>query len=389
MPESIANTNVSIEKRVIATLLAEFRETGLDEDSFTDIYCQEIFRIMEREKDPVKINVAISSNPALLDFCDELPPSLPEDQTSISILRELEHKRSNLDLIAQYADDPTELSLRLRANEGEGEAESALNMFDDEAELERVCSATPIRTHLQTFNNAVKIQPGELIVLTADTSAGKTQLLLNFAKDFGTLGKRVMFASLEMNKYQIEVRLQNMFLNKPINEIYPGPQYKADCKRIRSSAMQASRDILKNIYFYTKSPFFQDIIHQIDLIRPDVVIIDYFQIMSSKLSRGENEDQRYMALSLRSLAKERPFIIASQFKKKSALSGERDLDDIYGTCALPQSASVSVFLHREKSKESVLLDEITYDINKNRTWSTRVYDIPLVLKSDGMFVERA
>ena len=390
MSEIVANSNPTIEKRVISTLLKRYRKTGLDEESFTDPYCKAIFKILDTETDPVSINVALSGSPALLEFIENLPEPLPDDGTSIDVLIELEQKRKNMDLIAEYADDPTELMLRLKASKQRGTTQSAYDMFNNEEEINQICSASPMRTHLPQFNKCVKIQPGEFIVISADTSAGKTQLGLNFAVDFASTGNKVFFATLEMNPVQLEVRLQNMFLKKPIWDIFPGPQFKADVKKMRDPDMmpEAART-LKNLHFYWQSPFFQDIVHQIDIVQPDVVIIDYFQIMSSRLSRGENEDQRYMALSLRALARDRPYIVLSQFKKKGKDDEERSIDDIYGTCALPQSASVSVFLNRKKSNQSVLLDEISYDVNKNRTWSTRIYKVPLKLQTDGMFVESA
>lgn len=164
------------------------------------------------------------------------------------------------------------------------------------------------------------LQTSDLIVIAADTSAGKSSLAIKLAMSAGC---PIAFYSLEMKKEQIAARMISMESGVPANEIL--------YSRLAADQMTMFRDGVtkmmgKTIYFDDKSTSgIESILASIRMMKIKYgikgVILDYLQILNVNM-KGSNKEQQMgeVARKLKNIAKDLDiFVIAL-----SQLSRDRD-----------------------------------------------------------------
>lgn len=164
------------------------------------------------------------------------------------------------------------------------------------------------------------LQTSDLVIIAADTSAGKSSLAIKLAM---TAGCPIAFYSLEMKKEQIAARMLSIESGVPANEIL--------YSRLASGQMDlldkgVSRMIGRNIYFDDKSTSgIESILASIRMMKIKYgikgVILDYLQILNVNM-KGSNKEQQMgeVARKLKNIAKDLDiFVIAL-----SQLSRDRD-----------------------------------------------------------------
>ncbi len=199
------------------------------------------------------------------------------------------------------------------------------------------------------------LQPGELIVIAARPSMGKTTFSLNVMERAATQGYGSAFFSLEMSAEQV---FQNMICCRS----------RVDAHRLRRgyvtsddyrAIIQAGEDLREKNIFIDDTTMLTPLMlrakarrlkqkHDIKL-----VIIDYLQLMSSG-SRVENRAQEIavMSRSMKSLAKELqvPVIAISQLNRgvEQRDSHRPRMSDLRESGAIEQDADVIMMVHREE-----------------------------------------
>ena len=207
------------------------------------------------------------------------------------------------------------------------------------------------------------LQRGELIIVAARPSMGKTALSINICQNAAVNhGAVVAVFSLEMNKESLLRRmlaaqawvdqrnLQTGFirkedhdkLQKALNDLVESRLFIDDTAGISLAEMRAKARRLKQ-----------------NAGRLDLVMVDYLQLMSATLpSAGgrkyENRTQEVSAISrgLKALAKELdvPVVALSQLSRNSERRGEDKrplLSDLRESGSIEQDADVVAFIHRE------------------------------------------
>jgi replicative DNA helicase len=199
------------------------------------------------------------------------------------------------------------------------------------------------------------LQPGQLIVLAARPSMGKTALALNFADNVGVnLKVPLLFVSLEMGRLELVERLlcararvdgkklrtgqglgtrEMSMLGKGYSEMHTAPLFIDDTPSRNMLQVTANARRLK-------------LRHNIGLI-----VVDYIQLVDSEESRDSRQEQiAKISRRMKTLARELelPVIALSQLNR--AVENREDrrprMADLRESGAIEQDADVVLLIHR-------------------------------------------
>ena len=200
---------------------------------------------------------------------------------------------------------------------------------------------------------------GDMIVVAARPSVGKTALALNFAyRAANRTNKPVAIFSLEMPAEQLVTRLIGTESSVSLNKINTGNLVGVD----RAKVANAIYKIGSLPIYIDDSPNgkLMDIIaksRKLQANNPDLglIIIDYLGLVSSGSSRSSDsrqEEVRKASLAIKALARELgvPVIIVSQLSRDVEKRGENKrpiLSDLRDSGSIEQDADVVMLLYRE------------------------------------------
>jgi replicative DNA helicase len=225
-------------------------------------------------------------------------------------------------------------------------------------------AVTGLATNFTELDNMMSgLQKGELIIIAARPSMGKTAFAINIAENAATKSKAtVAVFSLEMSKESLlrrmlasqawvdQRKLQTGFLGREdqqklqtaLEQLVESRLFIDDSAGISLAEMRAKSRRLKQ----TSGGL-------------DLIVVDYLQLMSATLpsaggKRYENRTQEVSAISrgLKALAKELdvPVIALSQLSRNSERRGDDKrplLSDLRESGSIEQDADVVCFIHRE------------------------------------------
>ena len=200
---------------------------------------------------------------------------------------------------------------------------------------------------------------GDMIIVAARPSVGKTALALNFAyRAANRTDKPIAIFSLEMPAEQLVTRLVGAESSVSLSKITTGNLTGVD----RAKVANAIHKIGSLPLFIDDSPNgkLMDIIaksRKLQANHPDLamIIIDYLGLISSgssKSSDSRQEEVRKASLALKSLARELkiPVIVVSQLSRSVEQRGENKrpiLSDLRDSGSIEQDADVVMLLFRE------------------------------------------
>lgn len=207
-------------------------------------------------------------------------------------------------------------------------------------------------------------QNGELIILAARPSMGKTALSLTFAESAleSQPEKPIQYYSLEMPAEQILQRFLSMRSQVAINKIrQPTEMSDEDWARF-SEAFNYIHSHWNNRLLIDDSSYLSPQSLRIRARRnarkygePSVIIVDYLQLMSvpeQKNSNNRNLEIAEISRSLKALAKEMncPVIALSQLNRNLELrSDKRPMpSDLRDSGSLEQDADLLLFIYRDE-----------------------------------------
>jgi len=199
------------------------------------------------------------------------------------------------------------------------------------------------------------LQPGDLVIVAARPSMGKTSLVLNMAQYVAIQPEHTVgFFSLEMSKESLFLRLLTSEAQIDSHRLMSGAIGQKDYGRISHaleslSAMRLFIDDTANIgvmEMRAKARRLQKE-HRLSLL-----VVDYIQLMSGR-GRFENRTLELASISrsLKGLAKELkvPIVVLSQLSRapESRSDHRPQLSDLRESGALEQDADVVVLIYRE------------------------------------------
>ena len=278
------------------------------------------------------------------------------------------------------------------------------------------------------FTNVNKVtngfQPGDLIILAARPSVGKTAMGLNFilraAKKIKQQGNdqidKVVIFSLEMAKEQLYQRLLSMEAGVTSSKLRSGQLNELDWANVKQESLELAK--LPILIDDTAGENIVDIQSKLKQLKNNqkynikLVVIDYLQLLHGPRIKGTqlNRQQEVSIISrmLKLLARELnvPIVALAQLSRAAEGSVIPQLSHLRESGSLEQDADLVCFLHKQDDSANKLNDEtnyqtknqdsspslsannfkrITFIIAKHRNGITK--EIPMFLDNCGVFQE--
>lgn len=221
--------------------------------------------------------------------------------------------------------------------------------------------------------------PGELMVVMSGTGEGKSVFLINVASYiYNVLNKNVLYVSIENPKSQVERRIDSESAGIDYNKLKNG-QLNEEEEAKYFDYLQNQKKKLNKFYIYD-NPLcsIEDIYIKFsevsNLFKPDVIIVDYLQIIKYKQSNKNSwEEIGNIALDLRKLARifKIPVITASQVDRESQKNRKEDryyISNIAQSILIVNHADLvlSLKINNPEILDSSAVCDITAAIVKNR-----------------------
>jgi replicative DNA helicase len=244
------------------------------------------------------------------------------------------------------------------------------------------------------------LQSGQLVVLAARPSVGKTALALNVATHAATRHDKVVaFFSLEMPSEQLSLRMLASEAKLDWRRLSQGQLGRNDWDKlgVQGDRLSSARIWLDDNFVLTPV----DLRSKCRKIRRetglDLVVVDYLQLMHAPGFQSREQEIAAISRGLKGLAKELevPVMALSQLNRAvEKRKGEPPLlSDLRESGAIEQDADVVLFLHRpEEEREGDTaqpseVQEVELHVAKQRQGPTG--KVPLVFfKSHTYFAER-
>jgi replicative DNA helicase len=198
------------------------------------------------------------------------------------------------------------------------------------------------------------LQIGEMVIVAARPSMGKTALALNIAENIVMRGTPVAFFSLEMSRQQLVQRLLSSRASVSGHKIRRNMLSDRDMEAI----IQATNDLMGKPLFIDDTPSLT-----ITQLRAKarrlkqsenvgVILVDYLQLMTSgKRAESRQQEVSDISRSIKALARELevPVVCLSQLNRAAEQrEGHRPrMSDLRESGSIEQDADVVAMLHRE------------------------------------------
>lgn len=198
------------------------------------------------------------------------------------------------------------------------------------------------------------LKPGELIIIAARPSMGKSALILNIVQHFAAKEKKTVgFFSLEMPKEQLVDRLFSSFLQVDAYKLQKGLLDDRDFERMGEAMQELSE---AKIYFDDTggltSAELKSKARRLQMeVGLDMIVIDYLQLMSGNNPMNRVQEISEISRSLKMLAQELqvPVIALSQLSRsvEQRPNKEPQLSDLRESGSIEQDADLVLMLYRE------------------------------------------
>lgn len=196
---------------------------------------------------------------------------------------------------------------------------------------------------------------GELVIIGARPSMGKTSFGLNVASYAAEAGNSVAVFSLEMPKDQLAMRLLCADARVDLQDVRHGSLKDQDWIALSSSLGPLAS---ANLYIDDTSGItptqLRSRCRRLKMEKKlDLIMVDYLQLMTSD-SHAENRQNEVSEISrnLKGIAKELnvPLVALAQLSRAGAQRSDKRpiLSDLRDSGAIEQDADVILFLHREE-----------------------------------------
>jgi len=199
-------------------------------------------------------------------------------------------------------------------------------------------------------------QKGDMILIAARPSMGKTTFALNIA-EYAALrdGKNVAIFSLEMSKEQLAYKLLCSEANVDMLKLRTGELDDRDWENIaKASGPLASANIFIDDTAGTSVMEMRSKCRKLKLEHGiDMIVIDYLQLMSGSIkSESRQQEVSEISRSIKALAKEMecPVIALSQLSRAPEQRADHRpmLSDLRESGSIEQDADLVMFLYRDE-----------------------------------------
>lgn len=235
-----------------------------------------------------------------------------------------------------------------------------------EAQLEKGDeSASGYKTGMETIDHTTGgFMPGELIILAARTSVGKTACAVGWAMHGAVNDKPTLIISMEMRQLQLAQRIIARELGLSAVDLRSGSYTTEDVIAVRNLGKQAEG--VKLGLYNMRGASVSDIV---SLARRwkyehglEAVIVDYLQLIEAKDDRRSRAEQvSKISGDLLSAADKLdvPIIALSQLNRKGEETGKPDpppmLSNLRESGSIEQDAEIVMMLHRQREERNATI----------------------------------
>lgn len=196
------------------------------------------------------------------------------------------------------------------------------------------------------------LKPGELVIVAARPSMGKTAFALNIAQSASRTSSVIIF-SLEMETESLLNRMISSSCMIKMNDIQSGTLTDDQFVRIMKRTSELGK---RNLYIDDKSTMLSDIkaICRKQKLQKglDVIVIDYLQLIRTTMKANQREQEvSYISKELKSLAKELNITVIALSQLSRAPEARNDhrpmLSDLRESGSIEQDADIIHFIYRD------------------------------------------
>lgn len=228
-------------------------------------------------------------------------------------------------------------------------------------------------------------EPGQLYIIAARPSVGKTSLMLSIAKNV-SLKIPVLVFSMEMTADEICLRLLSMISGVSYYNLKNGRLSQDDATSYMRSAKKLNDheihiDPSSGVSIYDLRAKLKKMIAEKQV---KCVFIDYLGLMSAPKMQTRDLEIGFITRNLKQIAKEEgiPIVLLSQLNRAVESRSDKTpvLSDLRESGNIEQDADVVVFIHRDKMEQSDVQTAYLI-IAKNRNGSVGSEQISFVKNS--------
>jgi replicative DNA helicase len=247
---------------------------------------------------------------------------------------------------------------------------------------------------LEFFNKITKggLPTKTLNIALAGTGVGKSLFMCHCAAGAMSMGRNVLYITMEMAEERIAERIDANLLNVTVDDLNTLPKDLYDKKIAKMKEKTTGKLIIKEYPTASASAtHFRTLLNELNLKRsfvPDIIYIDYLNICcSSRIKAGSNINSytyvKSIAEELRGLAVEFgvPIVSATQTTRSGFTSSDPGLEDTSESFGLPATADLMFALITSEELEE--LGQIMVKQLKNR------YSDPTMHKRFVVGIDRA
>lgn len=258
---------------------------------------------------------------------------------------------------------------------------------------------TFIKTGINSIDSKIiGFESGQLNVLGARPSLGKTSLALTMMWHIARTGIPTTFFSLETDGSNIVERLVAMMTNTPLHKIKRGDGLKPEEV---DKVMQAI-DVIKkhnHLRIEDQAQLTPSDIREIAMQsngKPNVIFIDYLTLMSSDTPQKDRRlEVEKISRDLKVIAKETRSTIIALSQLSRGVESRQDkrplMSDLREAGGIEQDANMIFFLYREDYYDKDLVDndtgksDIEFIIAKNKDGETGTVDLEFYKKTQRFY----
>ncbi len=195
---------------------------------------------------------------------------------------------------------------------------------------------------------------GDLVIVAARPSMGKTTLVLNMAQKALDSGKGVAIFSLEMPAEQLMLRMLSSKTSIALQNLRVGNLNDEEWERLTHASDEIAR---KSLFIDDNSMLginqLRSKLRKLKMRHPEVemAVIDYLQLMSGTNGRDRHLEVSEISRGLKMLARELkiPIIALSQLNRSLESRSDRRpmLSDLRESGAIEQDADIILFVYRD------------------------------------------
>lgn len=197
--------------------------------------------------------------------------------------------------------------------------------------------------------------PGQIVLIGARPSVGKTALACNLARVVAKRGEQAVFFSLEMTREELAQRFISMESGVPLKRLRSGAMREEDWDRVASAtsrvhswplliddkASQTVGDMRARLRKVTRRG-----------LQPKLVLVDYVQITKPQDARVPREQQvSQISAALKAMAKDFRCVVVALAQLNRGPEQRRTqapmLSDLRESGSLEQDADVVILMHQE------------------------------------------